>query len=405
MKKKILFVINTLDGGGAEKSLVSLLHELEKYKHEYSIDLLIPYEKGLFYNQIPEYVHKVNISDALYYMSHPVRDLLKDKKLNPKFWLKKIQWIIKQKRLNGVSSGIREQALWALWKKTIPEIDEFYDIAISYLNGYPNYFVIDKVNARKKILWIHNEYQRIGYDSIYDESYYRDADEIVTISDSCVESFMEVFPQYSNKISVLENISSGKLIHHLADEDILDDEFKAYEGYKILSIGRLVKQKNFRLAIESAKILRDRMVGIDFKWFIMGKGQLEDELRAIVKQYDLQDTIRFLGVRANPYPYIKQADVFVQTSLFEGKSIVVDEAKILQKPIVCTNYTTVRNSLENGVTGLIVDMDASSISDAIERVLNDESLQKMLAQNLQVFSTGNSNELTKYIGVFENEDT
>lgn len=402
--KKILFVINALDGGGAEKSLVSLLHELEKYKHEYSINLLIPYEKGLFYDQIPEYVHKVSIPEALYYMTHPIKDLLKDKKVNFKFWIKKIQWTIKQNRLNGVSTGIREQALWTLWKKTIPEIDEFYDIAISYLNGYPNYFVIDKVNARKKILWIHNEYQKIGYDSIYDESYYRDADEIVTISNSCVESFLEVFPQYSEKINVLENISSGKLIHQLADEDILDDEFKAYEGYKILSIGRLVEQKNFRLAIESAKTLRDRMAGIDFKWFIIGKGPLEKQLCTMVEQYNLKDIFVFLGIRANPYPYIKQADCFVQTSLFEGKSIVIDEAKILQKPIVCTNYATVRNSLENGLTGLIVDMDANAISDAIVRMIDDENIKNTLMQNLQVFQEGNSSELVNYIGVFENEN-
>lgn len=404
MKKKILFVINALDGGGAEKSLVSLLHELEKYKNEYSIDLLIPYEKGLFYEQIPGYVHKASISEPLYYMTHPIKDLLKNKKVNLMYWIKKLQWIIKQKRLINASSGMREQALWALWKQSIPVLEDYYDIAVSYLNGCPNYFVMDKVNARKKILWIHNEYQKIGYDSKYDEEYYREADEIVTISDSCAESFIDIFPQFSKKIKVIENISSGKLIHQMADEAMLDDEFKAYGGYKILSIGRLVEQKNFILAIESAKTLRDSAPGLNFKWFFIGKGPLEDELRTAVEQYALQDTVYFLGVRANPYPYIRQADIFAQTSLFEGKSIVIDEAKILQKSIVCTNYTTVRDSLEDGVTGLVVEMNAVAISKAIKRLLEDEDLQNKLKQNLQSFSAGNSNELTKYIGVFANEN-
>ena len=399
--KKILFVINALDGGGAEKSLVSLLHELEKYKNEYAIDLLIPYEKGMFYSQIPEYINRVPISNGLYYMTHPLKNLFHARKFNPCYLFRKIIWVKKQKGIKRKKSGEKEQELWKLWKEYIPELPGKYDVAISYLNGYTNYFVIDKVNASKKILWIHNEYQKIGYESSYDEKYYDAADQIITISDSCVSSFIEVFPMFKDKIKVLENISSGILIRQLADEELLEDSFKTFQGLKVLSIGRIVEQKNFKLAIESAENLHKSHPELAFRWFVIGKGPLQNELETLIINKNLENYFEFIGVRSNPYPYIKDADVFVQTSIFEGKSIVIDEAKILQKPIICTNYATVGNSISDRITGLVVNQTAQDVSNAIYLLLTSEEMKESLVSNLTVFSNGNIDELEKYIEEFE----
>ena len=255
--KKVLFVINALDGGGAEKSLVSLLNELEQYKDEYSFDLLIPNKKGLFYNQIPDFINEITVSKPMKYMANGFKELISLRELNPYLIFIKLRWVLKQKRLATVVGGIREQELWKLWEKYIPNLDQSYDVAISYMNGYPNYYVIDKVNAKKKYLWIHNEYQKLGYDVSFDKKYYEAADAIITISDLCKKSIIERMPQIEEKVQVLENISSGKLIYNLAKKPTEIESFNKFEGIKILSIGRLVEQKNFKLAVDTAKYLKD----------------------------------------------------------------------------------------------------------------------------------------------------
>lgn len=109
--KKVLFVINALDGGGAEKSLVSLLNELEQYKDEYSFDLLIPNKKGLFYNQIPDFINEITVSKSMKYMANGFKELISLRELNPYLIFIKLRWVLKQKRLSTVVGGIWVQSI------------------------------------------------------------------------------------------------------------------------------------------------------------------------------------------------------------------------------------------------------------------------------------------------------
>ena len=147
------------------------------------------------------------------------------------------------KKYRKQTSGIKEQLLWKVWKKQVLVLEKEYDVAIGYLNGYPNYFVCDKVKAKKRILWLHNEYQKIGYDTKYDRSYYEKADAIVTISELCKEKFLEAFPQYREKVFILENISSGKMIQKMARQGNTADMQRPDNAFTFLSIGRLVDKK------------------------------------------------------------------------------------------------------------------------------------------------------------------
>lgn len=399
--KKVLFVINALDGGGAEKSLVSLLNELEQYKDEYSFDLLIPNKKGLFYKQIPDFINEITVSKPMKYMANGFKVLISLRELNPYLIFIKLRWVLKQKRLSTVVGGIREQELWKLWGKYIPNLDQSYDVAISYMNGYPNYYVIDKVNAKKKYLWIHNEYQKLGYDVSFDKKYYEAADAIITISDLCKKSIIERMPQIEGKVQVLENISSGKLIYNLAKKPTEIESFNKFEGIKILSIGRLVEQKNFKLAVDTAKYLKDYFKNFNFKWFIIGKGPLKENLQDRIKKNALEDYIELIGTTDNPYAYMQQANVLVQTSIFEGKSIVLDEAKILSKFIVATNYPTVYDSIQDGITGVISEQTPEKLAEAIFKILTDEVVRANIDKNLKEFRNGNVEELQKYINLIE----
>lgn len=113
------------------------------------------------------------------------------------------------------------QNLWNVWKRFVPMQSKKYDLAISYVDGFSNYYVMDKVVATKKILWIHNEYEKLSYNSEYDRAYFNKADRLVTISERCVESLEKVFPECSSKIRMLYNISSTKMIWQLAEKNYL----------------------------------------------------------------------------------------------------------------------------------------------------------------------------------------
>lgn len=397
--KKILFVINSLDGGGAEKSLISLLHELEKYKTEYQIDLLLPSKQGLFFGQIPSYVRQVGIPEPLFYMTNSYKTVIAERKCNFKWVIKKIMWSLKNKNMRKFSSGVVEQEFWKYWGKSIPSIGaEEYDVAVGYLNGYPNYLVIDKVKAKRKVLWVHNEYQKLGYDKTFDKDYYEKADVVVTISELCVDDFLKVFPNLKNKVVILQNITSGHLIRKLAGVDVDDFDKESYKAI-LLSIGRLVEQKNYKLAIETAEYLKNNYKDFSFIWYIMGKGPLKKILERKIKEKGLDGYLVLMGVRQNPYPYIKRADIFVQTSIYEGKSIVLDEAKIMGKPIVVTDYATVFDSIENEKTGFIVRKRPEEIAQVILKIMNSPKTRLLLNDNLQQFKEGNSYEINKYIEV------
>ena len=397
--KRILFVINALDGGGAEKSLVSLLNELEPYQNQFKIDLLLPNKEGLFSDLVPSFVNQIPVPEALTYMAYGFKYLIKNKKWNLRYTAVKIRWVFKRRKLKSVSSGVLEQELWRLWEKHVSGLDSQYDSAISYLNGYGNYYVIDKVSATKKCLWIHNEYQKLGYHVEFDRRYYEEADEVITISDLCKKSFTDVYPELQDKIKVLENISSGRMIKTMAQQHPQEDSFSRYHGTRLLSIGRLVEQKNFSLAVRTAAYMKSHYPEVLFKWFIIGKGPEYASLTEQIQKENLSDVIELIGVRKNPYSYMKQADLIVQTSIFEGKSIVLDEAKILGKTIVATNYPTVYNSIENGATGLIADMNPESIADSVVQILSDVDLQSVLEKNLHEFAEGNIKELEKYLDI------
>lgn len=391
MKLNILLHIGGLGAGGAEKSLVSFLNTLPKGR--YNVDLMLLNNGGLFRNLIPEYINiieppfpynclGISPTNWKFYIKH-----------NPKYLIKKIYSLFRLKRQANLPVG---QALWPVWKSSIKMCPKKYDVAMSYIEGLPNYFVIDKVEAKKKILWIHNEYTKLGYDKKFDREYFEKADAVVTISELCRNDLVNNFPELKNKFHILENITNPILIKKMAEEEVNDPVFdNKKELLKLLSIGRLYPQKNYPLAIAAAKIIKEK--GINFKWYIIGEGMLREEIEKQINTFSLQDNIALLGLRSNPYPYIKQCDIIVQSSLFEGKSIAIDEAKILCKPIVATNYPTVYDVISDEKNGLIAEMTPESLAEKIITLYNDRNLREGLSNNLKEEAIDNTSEISNYI--------
>nr|MBR4280722.1 glycosyltransferase [Clostridia bacterium] len=386
--KKLLFVIYSLGFGGAERSLVNLFNELPQDR--YSIDLLLFQKRGAFLDYLPEWVNVLETPAAMDKLYAPVRKA-------GRYAVRKIAGTCCAK----LARKTRKEQLAFRWRnfyrRKLETLPGYYDVAIAYGGTENLYYIGDCVNAGKKIVWIHNDYCTGGYSRQDDLPYLSRMDAVVSISKQCVEVLKSEFPEFQDRIWCIENITSSTTVR-LQAEAFQPAEYTPGKT-TILSVGRLTVQKGLHLAIEAAALLK--AAGLDFQWFVLGRGPLQDELTELIKKQGVEDCFFLLGTRANPYPYIRQCTVFVQTSLYEGKSVVMDEAKILAKPIVTTNYPTVRDQIKDGTEGLIAEMSAQSIAWAIRRILDDKRLCQSLADYLNGNEYGNCGEVEKYIQVIE----
>lgn len=393
MKKNILFIMNNLNCGGAEKALVSLLQTMDYRK--YNVDLLLFKKEGIFLNNIPQDVNllKEPFGYSYFDMSIKVSILECIKKFRFDIALNRLfaGYIFKTEKNRVVC----EQRVWKYISSSIKSLNKKYDVAIGYLEKNPIYYCIEKVNADKKIGFIHSDYEKLGMNPDIDSKYFNQLDNIVTVSEGCADVLKQTFPQHKSKIQVMYNIISPKVINKMASEDISTDK----EKINIVSVGRLNYQKGFDIAIEACKQLKKD--GYDFVWNILGEGEERGKLEKMIKEYHLEDVFILSGIKENPYPYIKQADIYVQPSRLEGKSIAIDEAKILNKPILVTNFSTAKDQITNETNGLIVDMNPESIYNGIKQLIGSDELRRRLSQNLSNEELGTEKEIEKLYNMFD----
>ena len=396
--KKVLILIHDMQIGGAQKSLTSFCRCLADSTagRNYEVHLMPISPKGEFLSQIPGQVQIIEPPAELRWLGSPFSGKLLKKHFSLRAVWGQALWMLRKMLKLFPAKLNLQQALWTCWKPFVPNLQESYDIAVSYMDGVPNYFVMDKVQAKKKVLWIHSEYQKQGYCADYDRLYFEKCHKIITISDNCRNCILKAFPHLGDKTHILENITSG--------EDVVGkslaynpEEFCNTQGLKLLSVGRLNPQKGFDIAIEAARLLRDG--GLSFRWLVLGEGAERQSLQEAIVRYDLGSHFRLVGARENPYVYMRQCDILVQPSRVEGKSIVLDEAKILCKPIVATNYTTVKDSIDHGHTGWVVDMTPEGIAAGIRLLWEKPELREQLCEQLAALPKGNQKELQKYIEI------
>jgi glycosyltransferase involved in cell wall biosynthesis len=298
------------------------------------------------------------------------------------------------------NAAVCEQRVWKYISRSLPPLEKTYDIAIGYLEKNPIYFCVDKVKAKMKIGFIHNDYEKLAMDPTIDKKYFSELNHIVTVSEECAKVLKNKFPTNAEKVKVMYNIVSDKTIHKMAMEPVELNSNNNNNNSKILvSVGRLNYQKGFDLAVKACKYLVDS--GYSFKWYVIGEGEERRKLEELIKQFGVENYFILLGMKENPYPYVKAADIYVQPSRFEGKSIAIDEAKILLKPIVVTNFSTVKDQIIHNVNGLIVDMNSIAIFEGIKSLIVDNELKAALQKNLSKEKLGSESEIEKLYQMFE----
>lgn len=399
MKKKLLITAMSLNVGGAEKSLVNLLNMIDFLK--YDVDLLLFQRRGAFLKQVPSTVNIITVPE-IEVLYQPISETVKKYKFNIKLLVLSIIRYLStfyEKYKWKQFDRIRIHRWIDIYSKLIPFNNSHYDVAISFAGGETAYYIADKVSASKTIYFFHSNYANIDIDTELEQYYIDKFSKIITISDVCANSLISLFKNIDNKLYILQNLTSYDLIQSLSNE-YYPNEYKSTNQIILVSVGRLHKIKGYDIAIESAKILKDK--GLDFKWFIVGEGSERKSLEEQIHNNKLKNTFILLGLKENPYPYIKNADILVQSSRFEGKSVVLDEAKMLNIPIVVTNYASAYEQIDNEKTGIIANIDSESMANGIYRLCNEKKLYNSIKKNQKSITFEKENDIENYMNILCN---
>lgn len=375
--KKILMVAQTLSGGGTEVALVELINHLDTKKYE--ITLLLMDKDTSFIDRIKR---KIKI---------------KYLKFDDMFWHNLVSMntmvgkAIKKANINS-SLKIYDIALKHIYSSVF---NKRYDLAIDFY-GYGSFttaIVADKVNASKKVTWLHDA--KMSWIKNVEE-YFDKYNKIFCVSKSVKASFDKLYPQIDNKSEVFYNLIDKTNIIRKSTE-FVPHNFKKNK-FNIVSVGRLTEQKGFDIALESAKILKNR--GLNFQWFVVGEGRDRKKLEKKMRKLNLNNFFFFLGQRANPYPYIKNGNVFVLPSRHEGYGLAVLEARVLKKPVIVSNIPVYKEQIINNKNGLISELNAEDLSNKIMKLYYDSDLQEKIDLYLNEENIDFSKELCKLENLF-----
>lgn len=307
----------SLSSGGGERSLVNLLNQIDF--DQYNVDLQLLNVEGLFMELVPKQVRIVPVAGTFHLfklgLGLSVQRYLRSGNLSLAYY--RFMFSLENRRAKNASIG--EQLSWKYMSKSMEKLKKHYDAAIGFLEKTSIYYCIEKVDADKKIGWIHTDYDKLGMDPIHDINYFEKLDYIVTVSEECANTLERNFPDQSHKINIIHNIVSPTTIRSMAEEQEHDVYDRTGDELIILSVGRLTPEKGFDLAVEACRDLLNR--GYHVKWNIIGEGEEREKLTKLIEENGLTQHFKLLGLKNNPYSYIKQADIFVQTSKFEGNRL------------------------------------------------------------------------------------
>lgn len=397
--KRILIVSHAMELGGAETALLGLLENIDTDKYE--VDLFLLRHSGELMRYIPRNIKLLPEIPQYASLAVPISQVIK-----------KGQWKVALGRLVGkykakkcvkkfsfsVDNGVAIEYSHKYTKAVMPSISDVeYDFAISFLT--PHYFVSEKVNAKKKIAWIHTDYDKVEVDVQSELVMWSKFNHIISISDSVTDSFIKIFPSLQEKVVLIENILPIQYITARTKECSVEDEMPSDGAVKLLSIGRFSHAKKFDEIPQTCK--RVRKLGIDVKWYLIGFGGDENLIRQKIQEADMEQYVIILGKKENPYPYIKVCDIYLQPSRYEGKSVAVREAQALNKPVIITNYATAKSQLKDGYDGVIVSMEIEESARQIAKIISDKDIQNKLVENTKKSDYTNAGEIKKLYEILE----
>lgn len=394
-KKRLLITAMSMNIGGAEKSLVNLLNLLNY--ETYDVDLLLFQRRGDFLPQVPAQVNVISVPEIdVLYGVEPRDPMSAARKVAIKAWRYLATGIM---RIAERQFDRRRLLRWQrFYSALVPKLEGRYECAVSYSGGETFWYVVEKVEAARKVTYFHSDYSNIDIDVVKELAYLEKADRIATISQACADSLRRLFPTQREKVCVVQNPTCVGLVRKLSEESIADGFAASNKRLKIVSVGRLEEPKGFDLAAHGAVIAK-RELGSAFEWVVVGDGGEREKVESIIAKEDIADVFRLVGSKINPYPYMVAADVLAQPSRFEGKSVVLDEARVLGLPILATAYSSVHDQVRDGIDGKIVALSPEGIAEGIAMLVNDPGYLRILTDGVRVADVSGLEDVSDFIAL------
>lgn len=356
-------MLSSMNIGGVEKSLLSLLSTLSPQK--YHVTILLLDRKGGFLEFLPNWVE---IREATWFREiKPV--IMESPYETIKNYFKNFQILKCMQFLIGYYMDQKKGNRFKYYKqllKSIPNDDEVYDVAIAYAapTEIIDAYIAYKVRANKKISWIHFDLSHFPINEQLYQNLWDNYDELYAVSEESKNQLINKFPMFKEKCTVRYNIVSKKLIQQMANEEIgisFDQDY-----FNIVTVGRLSKEKGQDLAIEALYYLKKE--GYLMRWYCIGDGNDKREYIELVKKYQLERDFIFIGATPNPYPYMKKADLYVQPSRHDGYCLTLAEALCLDKVVISTKFAGAVEQIVDGENGYLVNITVSDLVNKIKDI-------------------------------------
>lgn len=372
--KRVIIMTEKMNMGGVENALISML-QVMNYDN-YDVTLLLTVIEGELIYKIPKQVKVITLDE-----------------------FKQIDHRVLKRSINGIYHILKCKfrgdlhGLYKYYCKLIPKIEEEYDLAISYQapSRLPSVYVANNIEAKKKVLWLHNDPSKSPCNiSYYEESYSR-YDKVFCVANSIKEKFIEIFPKLKDKAEVFYNIVPvDEILAKSKENEVFNDKYK---GIRLLTIGRLSPEKGYNMAINVCeKMIKD---GYEIRWYVCGEGGQRNELEALIKEKGIEENFLLLGNITNPYPYLNKCDIYVQPSLFEGYCTTTNEARVLCKPVITTDVSGAREQFNNYENGIIVPIEEEKIYRAVKTLLDDKNMRGKFIRALSRIDLKKSNHMYK----------
>ena len=364
MKKKVLFMLNDMNVGGTEKAFLNLVDTMSP--EEYEVTLLLLRRWGGFLDAVPDWVN-VETIDGYDRLKREIMDpplpIVKDYWKQGKLWRGAgIAWTHLLFKLIGDRAPYYRFVLWGTQKRR-----ESYDVAVAFAGPTDviSVYLQEHIEARIKVQWIHFDIRKFQFNAETARKLYPKFQHVFVVSEEARQALLHVLPEIEGITRTVPNVISARLCRQQAEQG--EGFTDSYAGTRIVTLGRLSEEKGQDIIPDVAAELAAR--GVDFRWYLVGDGKLRSVIEEKAAALGVSDRVVLLGTKTNPYPYLKDADIYVQTSVHEGFCITLGEAKTFDLPIVSTNCAGAHEQLDECENCAIVARTTGEIVDAVYNIM------------------------------------
>lgn len=391
MKKKLIFIAEALWIGGIETALANLLNRLDYDRYDVTC-LVLRDCQDIACRITPKC--RLIVSDRQHPATFPeayrykrMYNLMEEPQHASK--LRRGIWHILRLLLRAPEA--RRYAAYV--KKQLG--GERFDTAVIYSDRTAE-TAVRAVSAGRFLMFYHHGAMRKEYHDTYG---YKKADKIIAVSEKLAERLRMYRPQYKDKIIAVNNLIDTAGVREKSRE--MPEAGFSKNCFNIVSCGRLSPAKGMDIAIDACSRLVQNGY-TDIHWWIVGGGPEEAALRAQICALGMESYVTLLGAQSNPYPYIAQADLYVQPSRFEAFGLTILEAQVLALPILSTRTDGSAELISENETGMLCEPDAASIADAVALLYREPERRQAFCDALRGhdFEQDNAAILKKLYALF-----